>query len=297
MPARRSRRLEALWLVRLSGSRHAQRGFSAVGERLGRFVGTLYPNGFLPLINTKSTDINSALGIKGDLAGWDVDLNVSYGRNKIGFRTLNSANYSYGNASQTDFSDGALIYDQLVGGLDVSRKFDLSPSSRSTSRSASKARREGFQIEAGEPASYNSGTAFPLATPGAQGFVGFSPANVVDAHRQNGSVYLDLEAQVTDKLLVGVAGRGEDYSDFGTTGTGKFSLRYDFTPWFAFARHRLDGLPRAALQQQYFTSISSVIQNGAPLLAGLYPSTSPVGRRSAACRCSPRSRPILRSAR
>ena len=90
-----------------------------------------------------------------------------------------------------------------------------------------------IQIQAGEPASYNSGSAFPLAQPGAQGFVGFAPVNAIKRHRQNGSIYLDLEAQVTDKFLVGIAGRGEDYSDFGTTGTGKVSLRYDFTPWFA----------------------------------------------------------------
>jgi iron complex outermembrane receptor protein len=240
------------------------------------FVPTLYPDGFLPLINTKSTDINSAIGIKGDLAGWNVDWNVSYGRNEIAFRTLNSANYTYGNASQTNFYDGTLIYDQIVSGLDVSRKFDVFQSLNVAF--GLEGRREGFQIEAGEPASYNSGTAFPVGTPGAQGFVGFSPANVVDAHRQNGSIYLDLEAQVTDKLLVGLAGRGEDYSDFGTTANGKFSLRYDFTPWFALRGTMSTGFRAPALQQQYFTSISSVIQNGAPLLAGLYPSTSQVGK-------------------
>ena len=32
-------------------------------------LASVYPNGFLPLINTKSKDINSAIGIKGDIAG------------------------------------------------------------------------------------------------------------------------------------------------------------------------------------------------------------------------------------
>jgi iron complex outermembrane receptor protein len=244
-------------------------GANTVGNTL-----TQYPNGFLPIINTKSRDLNTALGLKGDVAGWDVDLNVSYGRNKIGFRTLNSANYTYGASTQTSFSDGALIYDQLVGGLDVSRKFDVFQSLNVAF--GVEGRREGFQIQAGEPASYNSGTAFPLAQPAAQGFGGFAPVNAIKRHRQNGSIYLDLEAQVTDKFLVGVAGRGEDYSDFGTTGTGKVSLRYDFTPWFALRGTASTGFRAPALQQQYFTSVASVIQNGSPLLTGLYPSVSPV---------------------
>lgn len=236
---------------------------------------TQYPNGFLPLINTKSRDLNTALGLKGNLAGWDVDLNVSYGRNKIGFRTLNSANYTYGASTPTDFSDGALVYDQLVGGIDVSRKFDVFQSLNVAF--GVEGRREGFQITAGEPASYGYGTAFPGATPGAQGFGGFAPFNAIDKHRQNGSIYLDLEAQVTDKLLIGIAGRGEDYSDFGTTGTGKVSLRYDFAPWFALRGTASTGFRAPALQQQYFTSVASVVTGGAPpVLTGLYPSTSPV---------------------
>jgi len=235
-----------------------------------------YPNGFLPLINTKSRDLNTALGLKGDVGGWDVDLNVSYGRNKIGFRTLNSANFTYGAASPTNFSDGALIYDQLVGGIDVSRKLDVFQSLNVAF--GVEGRREGFQIQPGEVSSYAIGTAYNYAQAGAQGFGGFSPVNAISKHRQNGSAYLDLEAQVTDKFLVGIAGRGEDYSDFGTTGTGKVSLRYDFAPWFALRGTASTGFRAPALQQQYFTSVASVIQNGSPLLTGLYPSTSPVAK-------------------
>ena len=238
-------------------------------------VSELYPDGFLPLINTRSKDLNSALGLKGDLGGWNVDLNVSYGRNRIDFRTLNSANYSYGNESQTDFYDGALIYDQLVGGVDVSRKFDVFQSLNVAF--GVEGRREGYEIKAGEPASYDyADNPVAGAAPGAQGFLGFSPLNEVSKHRGNQSIYLDLEAQVTDKLLVGLAGRGEHYSDFGSTGTGKLSLRYDFSPAFAIRGTASTGFRAPSLQQQYFTSVSSVVQNGVPILTGTYPSTSDV---------------------
>jgi iron complex outermembrane receptor protein len=112
-------------------------------------VSGVYPNGFLPLINTKSRDINSAIGIKGDVAGWSIDANISYGRNKIDFRTKNSANYTFGNSTQKNFYDGALIYDQLVGGIDVSRKFDVFQSLNIAF--GVEGRREGFKITQGEP--------------------------------------------------------------------------------------------------------------------------------------------------
>ncbi len=240
-------------------------------------------DGFLPLINTKSRDLNSALGIKGELADWNVDLNVSYGRNKIGFRTLDSANYAYGRTTQRDFSDGALIYDQYIVGLDVDRKFDVLQGVNVAF--GLEGRREGFKIQSGELASYGyptTGTvtgALPTAPPGAQGFGGFSPDNAIERSRRNGSVYLDIEAQVTDKFLVGLAGRAEDYSDFGSTATGKVSARYDFARWFALRGTASTGFRAPALQQQYFTSVATVIQNGNPIQTGTYPSISPIASR------------------
>jgi iron complex outermembrane receptor protein len=232
------------------------------------------PGGFLPIINTKSKDLNTALGLKGEVIGWNVDLNVSYGRNEIDFRTLNSANYSYGAASPRNFDDGGLTYQQFVAGVDVSRKFDVFQSLNVAF--GAEGRREWFDINAGEQASYTYPTGVTTGTPGAQGFGGFSPDNVVSVSRRNVSGYLDLEAQLTDKFLVGLAGRVEDYSDFGSTATGKVSARYDFTPWFALRGAVSTGFRAPALQQQYFTQVASVIVNGSPVLTGTYPSTNPV---------------------
>ncbi|OJU22823.1 MULTISPECIES: TonB-dependent receptor [unclassified Sphingomonas] len=240
-------------------------------------VGTLYPNGFLPLINTRSKDINSALGLRGDLGEWKIDLNVSYGRNQIDFRTLNSANYSYGTASPRNFYDGRLTYQQFVAGADVSRKFDVFQSLNLAF--GVEGRREWFSIGAGERASYDYfDPNNPSGTPGAQGFGGFAPRNVIDRSRRNISGYVDLEAQVTDAFLIGVAGRIEDYSDFGSTANGKVSARYDFTPWFALRGSVSTGFRAPALQQQYFTQVASVVVNGTPILTGTYPSTDPVAR-------------------
>jgi len=239
-------------------------------------VSAIYPNGFLPIINTKSTNVNSAVGLKGDVAGWNVDLNVAYGRNRIAYYTRNSANYAYGNASPTSFYDGALVYDQWVAGLDVTRSLDIFQALNVAF--GVEGRREGFKIIPGERASYDypaTGTVAGQA-PGAQGFGGFSPLNAVERGRKNVSGYIDLEAQLSDALLVGMAGRAEHYTDFGDTANGKLSLRYDVEPWLALRGTASTGFRAPSLQQQYFTSVASVVQNGVPILTGTFPSTSPV---------------------
>lgn len=229
-----------------------------------------YPGGFIPLIDTRSYDINSALGVKGSIGGWAVDLNASYGRNVVQFRTENSANYGLGAATPHRFYDGSVAYDQWVGNLDVSHTFAVFKSLNVAF--GLEGRRENYAIRPGEQASYT--------VSGAQGFPGFAPQNAVKAHRENGSAYVDLEAQITDKFLVGLAGRGETYSDFGEVATGKASARYDFSPAFALRGTVSTGFRAPSLQEQYFTSISSVIQsNGSQLQSGTFPSTSIVASR------------------
>ena len=238
-----------------------------------------YANGFLPLINTKTKDINSAVGLRGDFGGYNVDLSFSYGRNTVDFRTLNSANYAYGAATPRNFYDGQVAYDQYVAGLDVTRKFDVFQSLNVAF--GIEGRREGYKITPGEPASYGypatGATGATGAAPGAQGFGGFNPANAIERGRRSGSIYADVEAQVTERLLIGLVGRGEHYSDFGSTATGKLSARYDVTDWFALRGTASTGFRAPSLQQQYFTQIASVVTNGVPVLTGTFPSVSPVG--------------------
>jgi iron complex outermembrane recepter protein len=257
-----------------AASYRAPSAYSAYG------ITAIYPGGFLPKINSHSKDLNSALGVKGVVDGWNVDANVSYGRNNIQLWTTNSINYTQGTASQTAFYDGSITYDQLVGGLDVSKEFQVFKSLNVAW--GVEGRREGYQIGAGEYSSYAIGTAYSTATAGAQGFVGFQPSNQVNVHRSNISGYVDVEAQVTDGLRLGLAGRGEGYSDFGAVGTGKFSARYDFSPAFALRGTISSGFRAPSLAQQWYTSTSSVIGTtgayvGVPVLTGTYPSTSTIG--------------------
>lgn len=241
-------------------------------------LASLYPDGFTPLIAVRSTDFTTTGGIRGEVSGWKIDINASYGRNQLRFNTNNSGNATYGAASQTSFYDGRLTYDQLVGGIDVAKELPLGAGTVNIAF-GQEYRREGFKIAAGEPASYNRapGAAAALGS-GAQGFPGFQPSNEVDAHRNNFSTYLDIEAKPVEQLTLGIAGRAESYSDFGDTATGKLSLRYEFAPWFALRATGSTGFRAPSLQQQHFTSTASVLTDGNIVETGLFPSTSAVGR-------------------
>lgn len=241
-------------------------------------VPALYPTGFLPLIAINSQDLSVAGGVRGAIGGWDADFNLVYGRNALDFRTENSLNATYGAASPTSFDSGALIYNQLVLGADLARQYEVGLYAPLNVAVGLEARREGYEIEAGQPESYNRG---PLGgntalAGGAQGFVGFQPSNEVDEDRTAVGVYLDVEAPVTDKFTVAGAVRFEDYSDFGNSTTGKLSARYDFTPAFALRGSVSTGFRAPSLQQSYFTSTASVVQNGVVVETGTFPATSPV---------------------
>jgi iron complex outermembrane receptor protein len=178
-------------------------------------VPAVYPGGFLPRIDTDIDDYNVQGGIRGELAGWKTDLGVSYGDNALDYYTVNSINASFGPASQHDFYAGSLEYDQFLVNLNVSRGFDVGLVRPLNVAGGLEYRREGFEIGAGEPASYTLGPDTTKAGV-AQGFPGFQPSNEVDVHRHNWSAYLDVEGQATEQLGFDAAVRYEDYSDFGS---------------------------------------------------------------------------------
>ncbi len=67
---------------------------------------------------------------------------------------------------------------------------------------------------------------------GSQGFPGYSTD--IGKSRNNFAAYVDTELDITKKWMISLAGRFENYNDFGSTLNGKFATRYAFTPQFAF---------------------------------------------------------------
>lgn len=253
-------------------------GNSAAFPRIfndARNVPAIYPDGFLPLITTDIDDVTVGWGLRGKLGQWDTDVSLVYGSNAVAYGVENSVNTSFGAASQTTFDAGEMAYDQFVFDASVVRGFEVGLVEPLNVALGIEARREGYSIDAGEPASYERGPVVG-APAGAQGFPGFKPENEVDEDRTAYSAYVDVEARVTQKFLASVAVRGEDYSDFGSAVTGKLAGRFDFTPNFAIRGAASTGFRAPGLQQEFFTSTATNFIGGVPFEVGTFPATSDV---------------------
>ena len=90
-------------------------------------------------------------------------------------------------------------------------------------------RREEFEITAGEPASYEVGPFADLAS--ARTVPGRLAASGGSWSRNDSAVYVDVDAEVTERWNIDLAGRFEDYSTFGSTTNGKLSTRFTVTDW------------------------------------------------------------------
>lgn len=90
-----------------------------------RNVLALYPDGFLPQIETDVEDYSFALGLEGGTGDWTWDVSTNYGRNDFAFGVVNSLNTSLGATSPTEFDNGALVYDQFIVNGDASTTLDL----------------------------------------------------------------------------------------------------------------------------------------------------------------------------
>ncbi|NNE35588.1 MAG: TonB-dependent receptor [Rhodothermales bacterium] len=246
---------------------------------------SLYPNGFLPKINAKVRDISGAVGVKGAISGWTYDLSETIGTNSFNFNTENSHNASLDN-SPTNMDSGTLEFTQATTNADLFRTLDIGTSSPLSIGVGAEFRFENYEITPGEEASYIDGgvavrdgpNAGDPTAAGAQCFPGFQPATARDENRTNVGVYVDIENNVTDNLLVSLAGRAENYSDFGSTVTGKLAARLGLTNALAVRGAVSTGFRAPSLAQAWFTSIATNFIGGVPFEVGTFPVDSEVAR-------------------
>jgi iron complex outermembrane receptor protein len=260
-----------------------------------RTVRAIYPDGFLPMIGTKISDFSGVAGIRGDRAGWRWDVSADYGRNLFHFDVRNSANVTLGAASPTQFYAGTLIADQFTANLDLAKSFALGMASPLNVAFGGEFRQEGYQINEGEPDSYRDGGVRildgprqdSLGAPGAQVFPGFRPLDATDQSRHNVAGYVDLEAHVVRNLLIGIAGRVENYNDFGSTTDGKLTARFEPITGFAVRGAIATGFKAPSLGQSYFSATSTNFINGQPFDNRTFPVTSDVAQALGASELTP----------
>jgi len=99
---------------------------------------------------------------------------------------------------------------------------------------------------------------------------GISPIDTGSISRHVGGGYLGVDSAITSSLDVGVTGRYEDYSDFGSTSNYRFTARYEFIPQFAVRGTVSSGFHApslAELGQQVTSYTGTFSNNGISILA------------------------------
>lgn len=237
----------------------------------GALLAQVYPDGYVPEINQISQDRSVVLGARGSTgSGWNWDISYNFGENDLDFYTQNTINYSLGVGSPHRFYTGNLQYRQDVVNADFSRALDLGLAYPATLSLGAEYRNEEWRQSAGEPDSYFGS--------GAQGFAGFTPRNAGSYERHSYAVYAGLEADLTDRFSAGIAGRHEDYSDFGTETSGKLSARYAFSEAVALRGTVSSGFRAPALAQQNYQAVTTNINNSVVTETGTFPASGAVAQ-------------------
>jgi iron complex outermembrane receptor protein len=223
----------------------------------------MYPDGFAPFINADVDDRFGTIGYRTRAGEWNADLSQTYGFNKMVYNISNTLNASIANKdllaggkgiSPSQFNAGGFEFEQLTTNADVSRFYGDILGGLNVALGA-EYRKENYKIFAGEPGSYNDvdGLGFG-GNAGSQGFPGFQPSDATDKGRHSSAAYLDLEADVTDRIKLQGAVRYEKFSDFGSTVTGKVAGSFRLADAVLLRGSASTGFRAPSLQQVYFSS-------------------------------------------
>lgn len=240
----------------------------------------IYADGFLPLIASEIVDISAAAGLRGAMSGWDYDLSVVYGSNRLDYNIENTVNTSLGGTvSARQFDAGGLRSGQTSMNLDMRRDLDIGIGQSVSLAVGGEYRNENYKIVPGELQSYVNGpfSAAPYnAAGGAQVFPGFRPANATDVSRDSFAGYIELDADLSDSLTMQLAGRYEHFSDFGDTINGKAAARYEIVDGVALRGSISTGFRAPSLAQQSFATTSTNNVGGVLIEVGTFPVSSSV---------------------
>lgn len=193
---------------------------------------TIFPAGFTPRLGAEDQDYQFVAGARGNWSeSFSYDFSVSSGRSGIEYTLDETINASLGPVSPTFFYLGRIAQKEVNFNADFNWTLDgFVADEKTTIAFGFEAREETYNISPGDPASYAVG---PGAAPparlaaNANGFPGFTPTQSGEFPRKNTAAFLDIDLPVTSRLRFALAGRFEDYDDFGDNIDYKFGARYE----------------------------------------------------------------------
>jgi len=218
--------------------------------------------GYQPTFETEIDDHINSAGIRFGLSeNWNADTSVTFGSNDVFYTVNNSVNRDYladNGTSPRTFKPGGYRLTNIIGNFDLSGVL----SEKVSVAAGIEYKRETFSAFEGNPLSYYKG--------GSDSFAGIRPAEAGTWSRNNFALYTQLDYDVNDDLLFGIAGRYEDFTDAGSNFSWKLSSRYKLGEKGVLRASYSTGFRAPTLHQIHLTNSQYIIVAGStePLLQG-----------------------------
>lgn len=243
-----------------------------------------YPGGYTPDFGATIIDFSEAVGVRGMLGNTSYDVSASGGFSEITYRISNTTNASMGSSSPSEFEPGIYTTIENNFNVDLVTPFEIDAFYSPLSVGYGvEWRREIFKVTSKDENSFLIGPYSDQGTNvGSDGFQGFSPAQHGTFDRMNWAFYVDLEADVTERLLLGAAVRYENfYNTFGGTTTGKITGLYRLTDDINLRATYGTGFRAPSPGQANISNVSTGINadTNEPQAEGQIPPTNPIAAR------------------
>ena len=241
---------------------------------------SLFPDGYIPVFPAEDKDYSAVVGLSRTvLKGWNMDFSTGYGKNAVDRFGENTTNASMGAASPTNFFVGFSSFSQSTTEANLSKNFEGLWKMKALNLAVgSQFRVDKYVLKKGDTAAYGIG---PLAasqnkTPGVQGIAGTAPADEANESRNNFGLYADVEADITERFLLAMAARFENYSDFGGNFSGKIASRFNITKNIALRGSINKGFRAPSLQQTFNSATTTTVQAGTIRYTKQYRNSDPL---------------------
>lgn len=241
-----------------------------------------WPGGYTPQFGADLTDISNTSGVRGEFSnGTRYDFSLGLGYSKIDYFLYNTTNPSLGPETPTYFKPGVYETIENTAGVEFVTPFDMGLYAPVSVAYGAEWRREIFKTSNYDEASWEAGPFISQGSLiGSNGMQGFSPAQQGQWDRKNWAFYVDMEADISERLLVGAALRYEDFYDsFGDTTNGKVSMRYRLTDTTRLRATASTGFRAPSPGQANISNLSTGVIDNVPTAQGQIPPTNPIAQR------------------
>ena len=264
---------------------------------------SVYPGGFTPRFIGEVEQLYGTAGFKGELGGGlTYDLSATLAKNSLSLSMTDSLSASFGPQSQTDFFFGELIQREQTYNLDLTYPLEVGFASPITLSAGAEYRREEYEKTVGDLQSYAAGPyarqpLYTLVSPGvyapvlngttqvvatqspaASGYGGVSPAFAGSSSQNSKGIYFGAEADITEAFTMGVAGRYEDYSTFGSAFVWKANALAELSPAFSVRATVGTGFHAPSPGQNNTQIVTTNFRSGNQVQTGTYPVTSSIAQ-------------------